>query len=434
MDDIAGPAEEYPFEKKPKLEDVDQEGPKRVTRTVCWTCLRRHKIHDKVHESLIREQHQNGTLDRKFYHATCRTKDAEEKLERGRFKYRVNKASLRKKRREEREPVPQALIKKPPSQAKRIALLEEEIKQKDIKLQEQGVQIWKLLEEKASFLIKGEVQQKKDPKYSDTNFSKASPTIIAPQKQHELFSALHKFINAYVRAEKLKAKHGSDFFERLEAEVFTQPDLLNKVPEVAQRLWTSTQKFPGTDKVLSNIVNDAIRKDDEEQMEYIIILARAIKELCLADLASPQALPFPPNNCVYRGAVIPKKNLEFYTVGKRYRARGFLASSFSESIARQYCQDVWDEHDQAYESVLYVIHIDPFGKYDRTKLCKNANILKKSLNEGDTEYIFTPYSVFTVGIVHISPDPCPTTPHVIHVQAALDSALEPLDLPLAPWA
>ena len=53
------------------------------------------------------------------------------------------------------------------------------------------------------------------------------------------------------------------------------------------------------------------------------------------------------------------------------------------------------------------------------------------LNSGEGEYLFTPYSVFTVRKVKWSDDR--TEPHSITIAAALDNALEPDDLPLAPW-
>jgi hypothetical protein len=73
------------------------------------------------------------------------------------------------------------------------------------------------------------------------------------------------------------------------------------------------------------------------------------------------------------------------------------------------------------------------GEEDDAELCQNANFFMNTLVPGDDECLFVPYSVFTVTKVEISPNPNYRTPHRIYIDAALDSLLEPKDLPLAPW-
>lgn len=51
----------------------------------------------------------------------------------------------------------------------------------------------------------------------------------------------------------------------------------------------------------------------------------------------------------------------------------------------------------------------------------------------EEEFLFAPYSVFTVQSAEWSDNPDDDTPHVIHLQAAIDNRKEPNDLPLAPW-
>ena len=50
---------------------------------------------------------------------------------------------------------------------------------------------------------------------------------------------------------------------------------------------------------------------------------------------------------------------------------------------------------------------------------------------GEGEYLFAPYSVFTVKDVKWSDDP--REEHRITIAAAIDNAHESDDLPLAPW-
>mmetsp|Transcript_15830 Transcript_15830/g.42747 ORF Transcript_15830/g.42747 Transcript_15830/m.42747 type:complete len:109 (-) Transcript_15830:345-671(-) len=48
------------------------------------------------------------------------------------------------------------------------------------------------------------------------------------------------------------------------------------------------------------------------------------------------------------------------------------------------------------------------------------------------EFLFAPFSTFSVEAVELSPDP-KLQPHRIHLVAAQDNRAEPEDLPLAPW-
>ena len=79
------------------------------------------------------------------------------------------------------------------------------------------------------------------------------------------------------------------------------------------------------------------------------------------------------------------------------------------------------------DCVLWTIRIDP------ERLCRHVNLVTKTNVEGEQEYLFACYSVFTV---------LSTTwnmgtigqPHTIELLAAVDNKDEPEDLPLAPWS
>ncbi len=53
--------------------------------------------------------------------------------------------------------------------------------------------------------------------------------------------------------------------------------------------------------------------------------------------------------------------------------------------------------------------------------------------DAEAELLFAPYSAFTVVSVAPSAPNSHLAPHVITLAAAVDSRLEPEDLPLAPW-
>ncbi len=63
------------------------------------------------------------------------------------------------------------------------------------------------------------------------------------------------------------------------------------------------------------------------------------------------------------------------------------------------------------------------------------NLVEKSNVAGEEEFLFAPYSVFTIVTVTMpaSGKPNASNPIVIVLQAAVDNREEPEDLPMSPW-
>jgi hypothetical protein len=64
--------------------------------------------------------------------------------------------------------------------------------------------------------------------------------------------------------------------------------------------------------------------------------------------------------------------------------------------------------------------------------CKHVNYVSVSKVPGEAEYLFAPYSPFTVKEVRKGTGSC-TNPHEIYLEAGLDSLDFDEDLPVAPW-
>lgn len=79
-------------------------------------------------------------------------------------------------------------------------------------------------------------------------------------------------------------------------------------------------------------------------------------------------------------------------------------------------------------AVIWVVHVDKRGASNQRYRNRNASLIRKSQVEGEEEYLFVPYSVFTVTKVVRGESSGFSRPFEIHVQAALDNALEPQDL------
>ena len=88
-------------------------------------------------------------------------------------------------------------------------------------------------------------------------------------------------------------------------------------------------------------------------------------------------------------------------------------------------------------AVQWVIEMDARGALDPAHLCRQASVVNSTNVPGESEYLFMPYTAFTVKRVEWSATAAEFEdggkPHVIVLQPAVDSEREPEDLPLAPW-
>ena len=140
--------------------------------------------------------------------------------------------------------------------------------------------------------------------------------------------------------------------------------------------------------------------------------------------------------CVATGGGLPTEHQAFFQAGCKYRAPGFVATSFSRDVAYSFSQRAHDERGQP--AVLWVISVHPDGRRNPRYACKHVNLVRKSHVAGEAEYLFAPYSVFTVQRVEWSVlgagGATADQPHIVHLEAAVDNLKEPEDLPVAPWS
>ena len=72
-------------------------------------------------------------------------------------------------------------------------------------------------------------------------------------------------------------------------------------------------------------------------------------------------------------------------------------------------------------------------RIDAERKCVHVNLVKKTNVPGEEEYLFAPYSAFTVLSVRWNAGTV-AAPHEIELLAAVDNKAEREDLPLAPWS
>jgi hypothetical protein len=177
-------------------------------------------------------------------------------------------------------------------------------------------------------------------------------------------------------------------------------------------------------------MNESLRDDLPAEMPSLAILARCINHLCLvrSDLSKQK---FPPDDCTYRGGELPPQFFDFFKqIGLKYRVPGFLATSFKKKVAAEF---LGRKFALGRTPVRWEVILDPRGRDDVDFRCRHVNYLDRVQTQREEEFLFTPYSVFTVRSFHQPDNPSAADPVVVRIEASLDNLDEPEDLPLAPW-
>jgi len=264
----------------------------------------------------------------------------------------------------------------------------------------------------------------------------AAPDTV--KKQHELFAAIDGFLAGMCRHFGAPAAAAEDLFLRLQGESFENPqELLSQIQVAATRIWTSTQKLQGkgVDDALNvefcSLINRALRDDIAAVMPHLVVIVRAINALCIVRRDS-KSLKFPPNAVSHRGGALPRQHHAFFAVGCKYRVPMYLATSFSEDKAYEFWYRAFATGQVP---VHWVVHFDARGEHNLRYRCKNVNLVEKTVKgvEDEQEFLFVPYSVFTVMSITVPAKITGSNPVVVHIEAAIDNADEDEELPLAPW-
>ena len=256
----------------------------------------------------------------------------------------------------------------------------------------------------------------------------------APNYLHELLAAIHALITTYCTREHIPNDIAEDFFVRIQKQAFRDTDkLLHALDSATQLIWTSDLTLSRTHEVeFCSIINKSILSDNDELLTAVVPIVRSLNHLCVVRTRSDGELTaFPKDGVLWRGGGFDEAHRAFFTVGKQYRVPAFLASSFSEEVTKNFLYRAAVFGGRS--CVKWRIHVDRRGETDFTHKCKNANYVKHSHIASESEYLFAPYSVFTVREVVWSARPDDRTPHRIVLEAITDNRDAPPDLPVAPW-
>ena len=119
-------------------------------------------------------------------------------------------------------------------------------------------------------------------------------------------------------------------------------------------------------------------------MPAVAALARAINELCVS---VPPRPPFPPGGVCFRGGGFDERYRSFFVARRQFREPAFLVTSFSQDTA-----DEFMARSSMPSKVRWMVWIDP------TRKCNHVNLVTKRVPglPDEQEYLFAPYSAFTV--------------------------------------
>ena len=325
----------------------------------------------------------------------------------------------------------------------------------------------------------------------DLDFSELDLTTRAvqaiPAYRDELLWALRRVIKGHCEWHGKPEAECNAFLQKL----YGQWKLEDSVALAAQRLWTSAKKLGGVDNGNGHGVDvgagaefcsmwtEVIRRDQASLARPSAIIARALNRQLVGAPSNDRdgvdgSADFPKAKhssdprlkfCTWRGggfgvagvpdsASVSSASLRaFFTPGKEYRVNQFLATSFSVDKADHFVRKS-HRADAGRELVKWRVALDPRGEemhspgdedYQscRKFRCKHVQYLAETHVQGEEEYLFSAFSVFTVSAEHPpvwSATPTdPATPHAITVLPALDNKIQPDgqpwpdDLPLAPW-
>eukprot|EP00669_Euglena_mutabilis_P013459 TRINITY_DN842_c0_g1_i2.p2 TRINITY_DN842_c0_g1~~TRINITY_DN842_c0_g1_i2.p2 ORF type:complete len:300 (+),score=111.86 TRINITY_DN842_c0_g1_i2:473-1372(+) len=256
--------------------------------------------------------------------------------------------------------------------------------------------------------------------FQTSYFKVAYDAAKAPATLDEFLGALQALITKHSRLRGIDPAVAVLFFSDLR-EAATKERRL-EVQNAAARVWTSPKTIEKRE--MAFILNDALREDNPELMAPVAAFTRAMNLLLVGLSRTSMA---PASNVVYRGGGLPDAHRSFFTPGTKYRSPMFGATSVDRDLSlKTFCRRA--QMNQRHPPVLWVIRLD------EREGCKHVNHIHNTECMEEQEYLFSPYSVFTVERVDWRPNPDWKDPHTIFLRAAIDNRLEPEDLPIAPWA
>ena len=168
-------------------------------------------------------------------------------------------------------------------------------------------------------------------------FARAYDAAEAPEYCDQLLGSLRQTIFAACRKYGASDEAARDFLKRLQLEAFRNKEELvsSNMAVSAALVWTSAEVLrlgPGKTVEFCSLLNRILRERDPDLLTPACGVVRGINLLCVTR-REPSKLRYPPGGKSHRGGGLPLLHAPFFTVGKKFRAPMYLASSFDEEVA-----------------------------------------------------------------------------------------------------
>jgi len=283
-----------------------------------------------------------------------------------------------------------------------------------------------------------------DRTLSTSNFKILYDQCPDPTQGHTLLMACEKLVKTFAEQNQIPEKDWKAFYQtKLYEPAFSRSkELQTDMGAIAEYLWTSAARMNKTE--FCGILNSAIRGDEPSDMIHAIVICRAInlRRMTARDVCSSKNFKFPKNGECWRGSGFKDCFRNFFVVGKKFRVPGFLATSLDSFIAKRFMKRSMSV--KGFSAVLWKIEVDPRGAEDPLYRCAHVSYVSNTMIKGEDEFLFAPYSAFTIHAVKWVDDPRSTAVkrrlsfgsllyHKITLRAVLDNRSMPDTLPLSPW-
>ena len=191
----------------------------------------------------------------------------------------------------------------------------------------------------------------------------------------------------------------NEFMGKIQDDAFENNHALqNDVAAVGEFLWTSAKCHKVLNYMeLCSILNAVIRDDIGREIQAAASIFRSINsrrvnreitDICIDEQS------YPDKGETWRGGGFRREHRKFYNSikGEKYRVPGFLATSNQKSVAAAFVYKCDPDHPVA----MWCIKFDKRGKDQPQYRVQHMSLVANTLIEGEHEYLFAPYSVFTL--------------------------------------
>ena len=284
--------------------------------------------------------------------------------------------------------------------------------------------------------------------FATSNYKRAYNRPFTAPLCHDLFEAVENIFKLYANRvhisdvecrEQILEKEVNAAMEQITEQAFKLgANMQSDVGVIAEYLWTSSKKHHVVnDLELSAVLNAVIRDDIAEEIKAAVPIFRSIasrRRVRRDNAAAGNSIPhYPAKGETWRGGGFRPRYRAFFErmIGRKYRVPGFLSTSENRQIAAAFAFKAGNNHP-SYPCVIWRITFDPRGKLSPKYRVRHMTYVSNTLNPGEDEYLFAPYSVFTLVSVKWSATKL-MFPHEFTIHAHLTNTKEDECLPLTPW-